>query len=330
MNPDPYPQIIGLAEPSEKNHFPLLLQLGVLLLILGGIFGALFLTGNNAQLADTPPVNPIPSVVSAETDSVPQKIDAIPLQATAAYVWDVKAQRALYAKNENRELPLASITKLMTALLAYELIEQDQPATVSLNAIRQEGSYGLSVGEQFDIEHLTQLALIESSNDAAYELAASVGSTLGERDGVSQFVTGMNIRADELGLESFDFKNMTGLDISATESGAVGSAQDVSFLMEYILTRYPELLVPTQKSNARIYNSAGQYHDVENTNDVVEQIPNLLGSKTGFTDLAGGNLTVAFDIGLNRPIVITVLGSTREERFNDVLKLVNAVQSSVE
>jgi D-alanyl-D-alanine carboxypeptidase (penicillin-binding protein 5/6) len=218
----------------------------------------------------------------------------------------------------------------MTALLAYELIEQDKPATVSINAIRQEGSYGLSAGEQFNIQQLTQLALIESSNDAAYELAASVGGILGERDGVSQFVTGMNIRAAELGLQSLDFKNMTGLDISANQPGAAGNAKDVSFLMEYILTNYPEILTPTQKSNARVYNSTGQYHDVENTNDIVNRIPNVLGSKTGFTDLAGGNLTIAFDIGLNRPIIVTVLGSSREERFSDVLTLIAAVQNSIE
>ncbi len=79
----------------------------------------------------------------------------------------------------------------------------------------------------------------------------------------------------------------------------------------------------------RIYNTDGEYHDAINTNDIVSRIPNLIGSKTGYTDLAGGNLTVAFDAGFDRPIIITVLGSSREERFTDVLKLVNAVQEAV-
>jgi D-alanyl-D-alanine carboxypeptidase len=138
----------------------------------------------------------------------------------------------------------------------------------------------------------------------------------------------MNIRAEELELTSFSFKNPTGLDEPALIPGAVGSARDVSFLLEYILLNHPNIIEPTRQYNARVYNSNGEFHDMSNTNDVLYGIPNLLASKTGYTDLAGGNLTIAFDAGLNRPIIITVLGSTREERFSDVLRLVDAVQSS--
>jgi D-alanyl-D-alanine carboxypeptidase len=100
--------------------------------------------------------------------------------------------------------------------------------------------------------------------------------------------------------------------------------------MEHIIQTYPDILIPTQQTAARVYNTNGDYHETENTNDIVNRIPNLIGSKTGYTDLAGGNLTIAFDLGLNRPIIITVLGSTRDERFSDVLKLVAAVQESIE
>ena len=139
----------------------------------------------------------------------------------------------------------------------------------------------------------------------------------------------MNIKAEELGLRTLSFKNPTGLDVSITEPGAIGSAKDVSLLMEHILKEYPELLEATTRGGARIYNSQGEYHDVENTNEVLYAIPNLIGSKTGYTDLAGGNLTIAFDAGMNRPIIITVLGSTREERFSDALRLVRATQTHI-
>jgi D-alanyl-D-alanine carboxypeptidase len=217
----------------------------------------------------------------------------------------------------------------MTALLAHELVPGDEGVTVPMAAIRQEGSSGLVAGEQLDIEKLRQLALVSSSNDAAFALAASVGTLLGTKDPTSQFIAGMNIRADELGLLTLDFKNTTGLDVSLTEPGAIGSARDVSFLMEYIISNYPEIITPTQDSATRIYNAAGAYHDINNTNEVALQIPNMIGSKTGYTDLAGGNLTIAFDAGLNRPIIITVLGSTRDERFSDVLALVSAVQETL-
>ena len=61
-----------------------------------------------------------------------------------------------------------------------------------------------------------------------------------------------------------------------------------------------------------------------NTNERIADIPGLIGSKTGFTRLAGGNLVIAYDAGLNRPIVIAVLGSTRKGRFSDVTTLINA------
>jgi len=213
--------------------------------------------------------------------------------------------------------------------LAHELITDQTRVDVPLAAIQQSGNSGLLAGEELTVEELSQLALISSSNDAAYALGASVGALLGDRDPAQQFIEGMNIRANELQLPTLSFKNTTGLDMSVVEAGAMGSARDVSFLMEYILVNYPEILAPTTQSATRVYNTAGAYHDVDNTNAIATQIPNLLGSKTGYTDLAGGNLTVAFDLGLNRPIIITVLGSTRDARFSDVLELVAAVQESV-
>lgn len=313
-------------EPRPKNRFPIVAQLGVLGLVLVGLFGSLLLSNASPE---APAPQPIGTSAPEVPEVAPRKIEDVALRAEAAYVWDIKGQRALYSKNADEALPLASITKLMTAMLAHELIEANDMATVSAGAIRQEGASGLLVGERMTIGDLRELALVSSSNDAAYELGASVGSLLGDRDPVEQFVAGMNIRAEELGLETLQYRNTTGLDVSPSEPGAVGSARDVSFLMEHIVREYPDLLAPTQESAARIYNTAGAYHDVSNTNAVAEEIPNMLGSKTGYTDLAGGNLTIAFDAGFDRPVVITVLGSTRDQRFTDVLTLVAAVQDSL-
>lgn len=320
--------IIETTEASSKNRFPILAQLGLLGIVLLLLFGAVLLPNQQPEveqttqtITQTPEPQPIPAA--------PQKIEYVELRADAAYVFDVRGQRALYSKNADEALPLASITKLMTALLAYELVEDTTMTTVPLAAIKQEGYSGLSDGEQLKAQNLRNLVLVSSSNDAAYALAANVGQLLGERDSVSQFVQGMNIRAQELELNTLTFWNTTGLDVSETQPGAIGSAKDVSFLMEYIINNYPEIIAPTQETATRIYNTAGAYHEVSNTNAVAMEIPNMIGSKTGYTDLAGGNLTIAFDLGLNRPIIITVLGSTRDERFTDVLALVKAVQDTV-
>ncbi len=326
-----YPYLIVDTSLSlPKNRFPILLQLGVLLLILGGIFGGLFFknTINDKSIVENQSEYPQDNNTYPIATSV-QKIDDVKIQAKAAYVWDVRGQRALFNKNAEEQLPLASITKLMTAMLAHELTADDNRATVPLSATLQESSSGLLAGEKLKVESLLQLALVSSSNDAAYTLGANAGALLGEGDANAQFVEGMNIRAEELKLNTLEFWNTTGLDLSPSKAGAVGSARDVSFLMEHIIRNYPDLISDTQEEAMRIYNADGEYHDAINTNDIVNRIPNLIGSKTGYTDLAGGNLTVAFDAGFNRPIIITVLGSGREERFSDVLKLVAAVQDSV-
>lgn len=302
-------------------------QLLLLLVILSGLFSAFLIDKKQtANVTEAIPLSDAP--LAPANPEVLEKLSEISVRAKAAYVWDVNRKEALYAKNEDAVLPLASITKLMTSLLAFELASSDTTTKLSSRAARQEGS-SLAPGEEFTIDELNRLALISSSNSAAYELSASVGALLGDRDPSSQFVEGMNIRAEELGLKSLSFKNPTGLDISPDEPGSIGSAKDISLLMAYILKEHPEILEATTRGGARIYNSQGEYHDVENTNEVLYAIPNLIGSKTGYTDLAGGNLTIAFDTGMNRPIIITVLGSTREERFSDVLRLVRATQDNI-
>ena len=97
----------------------------------------------------------------------------------------------------------------------------------------------------------------------------------------------------------------------------------MAILFEYTLKNYPEILEATRYKNIK-FSSAENKYSAENTNTIVDKIPNLIASKTGYTDLAGGNLVVAFDAGLNQPIIISVLGSTEEGRFSDMLQLVEA------
>ena len=312
----------------KERRVVIMFQIVILAFILVGLFSA-YLNGRQQTAATSNAVNLDTAPLKENQKEIPQKISEVQVRGKAAFVWDVKNHRALYAKNADEALPLASITKLMTALLAHELIDNNQKAVISTRALQQDGSNGLVPGENINFQELNKLALVSSSNDAAYALAANTGALLGDKDAAAQFVKGMNIKANELKLKTLNFENTTGLDLSPSEPGAVGSAHDVSFLLQYILNTYPEIMTPTTKASGRAYSSDGTYHDLENTNEVVYAIPNLLGSKTGYTDLAGGNLTIAFDAGMNRPIIVTVLGSTREERFSDVLRLVKAVQHNI-
>lgn len=344
MTPEPdttediiLPEVVTPA-PSEEplapvvsntapERFPVVRGLMILGLILTALFGSIVVPKTLSYLhlakEEAPQLVPLPEPAAVVATRDP--FADISLRAKSVYVWDVAAKKPLYEKNADAVWPLASITKLMTTLLSYELVEDDTAVTISPRAAAQQSGGTLTAGETFKAKQLADFALVSSYNSAAYTLADSVGALLGTGDPVTLFVEAMNIKADELGLSSLEFHNPTGLDISSTEAGAYGNAHDVSRLVEYIYEQYPEILIPTITPRTRIYNTAGGYHESDNTNDIITDIPNLLGSKTGYTDLAGGNLTIIFDTGFNRPIVITVLGSTHSERFTDMKKLIAAV-----
>jgi D-alanyl-D-alanine carboxypeptidase (penicillin-binding protein 5/6) len=264
-----------------------------------------------------------------EEEGTATPFENIHITAKAAYVWDINNQRVLYKKDEAKQLPLASITKLMTALVANEVLDEKEDIEINDLSIRQDGDSGLQEGEVFDRLSLSDLVLMSSSNDGAFALAAAAGNIITPNTGAKTFVDAMNLRATEIGLKETFFKNPTGLDISPNEGGAYGSARDVAFLMEYIVLNEPDILTFTREDQARVYSQNGDYHDAENTNYYINQIPGLIGSKTGYTDLAGGNLVIAFNTGLNRPIAAVVLGSTQQDRFTDMIKLVEETQKYV-
>jgi D-alanyl-D-alanine carboxypeptidase len=319
-----------------KRNVPVVRQLVLLGLIMAFILGSAvtpkviaFMKSNNL----TALVSPTAAPESAEVGSI-EKTGApafanTKVTAKAAYVWDINNQKVLYKKEESTPLPLASVTKLMTALLAQEVLETSASVPVGELSVKQDGDSGLAQGEVFSRRSLSDLVLMSSSNDGAFALAAAVGNTLQPNTGANSFVAAMNIRAKELGLLQTHFKNPTGLDISPTEVGAVGSARDMAFLMEHIVINAPDILTYTKENYAEVYSKSGQRHDAENTNDYINKIPGLIGSKTGYTDLAGGNLVIAFNAGLNRPVVAVVLGSTQQERFTDIIKLVKETQNYV-
>ncbi len=304
---------------------PQLLILGALLfLLLGGALTSSLVAylknkDTNLAVASLSAPTALPGGTTKEAQALAfQETD---ITASSAFVWDITTQQALFAKNENESVPLASLTKLMTALVAHELLSEEAKVTIGPEASRQESASGLGVGTIFSQKALTNLVMMASSNDGAYALAATAGRQLQTESAPQAFVAAMNVRAEEIGLTGMRFNNPTGLDVSSSEAGGYGSAKDVAFLMEYILKHEPEILALTQDPNARIFADNGEYVDAENTNFFIDEIPGLLGSKTGYTDLAGGNLVVAYDAGLNRPIVIVALGSTQYDRFTDVIEL---------
>lgn len=246
------------------------------------------------------------------------------ISAKSALVFDVADQKILFQKNSDIQLPLASLTKLMTALVATNLVPKNSQVTIRKEFLTAEGDSGLFPGENWKLSDLLDFSLVTSSNDGARSVASVVGATLNNTDynlGRQDFIKQMNLEAEKIGLKQTYFVNETGLDESASQSGAYGSADDVAKLLEYMLTNKPEILEMTRYADANI-SSSSKTHDAESTNEVISKIPGLLASKTGYTALAGGNLAVAFDASIGHPVIVVVLGSTAEGRFADVINLV--------
>lgn len=252
-------------------------------------------------------------------------INDIKIEAKSALVKDLNTGEVIFSKNANEILPLASLTKVLTALTA-ETLSSSNLYKISYDDLKQDGDNLLSVGEVFKKNDLLNFMLISSSNDAATSLASN--QFLDENlsiNSINKFVDQMNDIAKEIGMSNSHFLNPTGLDKNNNVAGAHGTATDVATLFEYTLKNYPHILENTKKSNLKIISENGIVHKVSNTNQEVGNLPNVLASKTGFTDLAGGNLAVIIDPALNRPIIIVVLGSTGSGRFSDVKLLSDKV-----
>ena len=265
------------------------------------------------------------TVIYNEKDSS-RVFDGISLEAKSAYVFDIVKNEVIFKKNEFVQLPLASITKLMTALTATELIPKNSRITIRKEFLQEEGDTGLLDGESWKLQDLLDFSLLVSSNDGVRSVASVIGAMNLQTDdynlGRKDFISKMNAKAQELGLQQTYFINESGLD-DGVLSGGYGSAIDVSKLMQYILENYPEILEATKYQTINI-SSFDKTHTAKNTNVDVNQIPGLLASKTGYTNMAGGNLVIAFDSSIGRPVVVVVLGSTMEGRFQDVSKLIKA------
>lgn len=336
-----------IIEPEQvskrKNSFPVFFQISIVLAILGGIFMSTIKAdlktffskeGNLVVAEEITKQNSDLNTQADQNFTFYQDLSAfenIPLQAEVALVFDTKNQQVLFEKNTDKIKPLASITKLMTALVAYELVPDDTLVKISATSTYLETSGTLREGETYKIKELADFTLISSFNGSAYVLAETVGEKLGNDDPVAQFVAAMNIRAEELGLKSLKFHNPTGLDIDVAKNkaGAYGTASDTAKLIEYILKNHPEILTPTTKATTRLYNQTGGYHEANNTNSHLVNTPNILGSKTGYTDLANGNLAIVFDADQNHPVIVVVLNSSYDGRFSDVDNLIKATKETI-
>ncbi len=253
--------------------------------------------------------------------------EAPSVTAEAAFVADISTGNILYQKNAEAQLPLASLTKLMTVVTALEALGPDHEVHITEAALSPEGDSGLTRGERWSAQDLAHFSLIESSNDGAHALGLAVVDALGLETG--GFIDTMNRRARLLGLAQTFFLDDTGLDISLTTAGAYGSARDAATLLAHIAILSPESVERSVMPTWSFVSKSGTVHQAENTTLLASLYPSAIGSKTGYTDLAGGNLAFMFEAIPGHPVVIAVLGSTREGREVDTVRLATFAKNEV-
>lgn len=307
------------------------------LVVTSGVVGAGLWQWDVGREA-VPPAVVVPAAVARAfvppAPSTPNSFRELTLTARSAVVYDIDAKRVLYARDADRVLPLASLTKLMTALLAVEGKGATSTVRIAPAALSAEGDFGLVAGERWALDDLVSFTMLTSSNDGALALALATdadgsGAAGGDKDDPAGFVARMNERAARLGFKDMRFLNPTGLD-EGTSSGGMGTADEVARLIAYLWEREPRAVAHTTERSRVFASLEGTVHMAQNTNEHTDAFPGLYAGKTGYTDLAGGNLAVVYDAGLNHPMAVVVLGSTREERFTDVRTIVDAVYAYIE
>lgn len=233
----------------------------------------------------------------------------------------------LFEKNSKEILAIASLTKLMTALVVFDLNETYNLfdlITINKESVNQEGfsKYkDLIAGEKLSVENLLYIMLLESSNDAAFALTIPIGE--------KNFVDLMNLYAKKIGLSNTFFVNPTGLEPDdPKEPKNYSTAQDLSNLAGYILREHPRIFEFTNNQNRKIINGDGSVHHIilENTNKILAEVPNIIGGKTGWTPEANGCLLIVLrDPESSDYYINVILGS--EDRFTEMLKIINLIQN---
>lgn len=266
-----------------------------------------------------------PYVYQAERfpESVIEKTDAKKpsLSAQGYLATDIQTGEIILVKNKAKQFPIASITKLMTALVSLEKINQSQIAIVPPEALKGESPAisGLSEGEVISAGSLLYPLLLQSSNAAAKTLAGQLGT--------KNFINYMNGKAGAIGLSNTFFADSSGLS-----SKNISTPEDVSKLISYIFKNKKKILDITQKKD--VQEGTKKWTN----NNKVAALENFLGGKTGYTDSASQTFAGIFSLpsaeadspngeASSREIAVIILKS--EDREDDVMKILDYFKDDI-
>lgn len=255
------------------------------------------------------------------------------MRARSAIAIDADAGTILHYQNGNRRMAIASLTKVMTAVVAVEKIKDldNEIVTIDEEARFTEGtrvgcprsgyciSNRLQLGEKISARALLEAMLMNSANDAAVAIGKHIAGSQAE------FANMMNAKAREIGLSDTNFCNPSGLDEESRPGGCYSTAYDFARISSYAL-KHPIIWEIMKYETKEIYSADGQIsHTIINTDLLLGQLPNVIGGKTGFTYEAGKSLmmTAHHPQDQNKKVIAVVLDDNY--RWDDMKKIFNWV-----
>jgi len=238
----------------------------------------------------------------------------VKLTAKSALVLDQESGQVLFEKNGREALPMASLTKIMTAVTILDQgVEPDATAVIGTGplAVQPAGAdMGLVTGEKISIYNLLRGLLMSSSNDAAIALAEVVSGS------EEKFVEVMNQKVEALGLKTSQFKNTHGLD----QEGHYSSAYDLAVMTRYALDK--QVFREIMSTPLFIFETNIRKRWVKNTNKLLDKTYlDIIGGKTGFTDNAGRCLMEAGRDSQGNEIIVIILDS--QDRWQEAKGLID-------
>jgi hypothetical protein len=222
----------------------------------------------------------------------------------------------VFTENKSREKhSIASITKLVTALIAVEYINVEREITIDSSMLTKTSIPRLKEGDNLSVLDLLSFLLLESSNEAALAITAPIGK--------DQFVKLMNIKSEAIGMKGSSFA-----DTSGVSSANTSTAEDLFLLAKYLYYNRSFVLHMSMNKENRAAYGPPKYRNLQNLN-LIPGITGMLGGKTGLSSSAGDSMLAVFEIeidGRKRPVVFIVLGSDNAK--NDVENLLQYVENN--
>lgn len=233
------------------------------------------------------------------------------VSARASLIYDLTTNKVIYQKNIKEKLPMASLTKIMTAIIALENQKKDDKYKVTKKDLIGEASMGLSQGEILSLKELLYGLILHSGNDAAETLANNFPG------GRKKFIEAMNNKVKTLGLSDTNFTNPTGLEGDGKQ---YTTAYDLLVITRYAVLNFSLFseVVSTFDYNIPQTKTHKAYF-LENETNLLTSYPGVKGVKTGYTPEAGLCLVTYLDYGGHKIIGILLGSDNRRQEMKDLL-----------